>query len=299
MRRRPAFTLLELLVTLAIIALLASLIFVALRGIRLAGTRTETSVSLRALAFAVTSYSTEHRQTLLPGSITAPEAERLRLIPRDPFGRTLQDSRDAETWVWRLMPYLDGDSSVVFSDYRSKAFSARITSALSSGIYGPGSGDGQEIQPSIMPAIGMNTTYVGGNDLHGPAALRAANPWSGTVAKIAATRDSEINKPSELVVFAPSRRHDRFELNGLVLGSPEIRPPRIIFAGGAVSGQWDVEGDSAEPVSGAFSGADGVPFVRWGRVDLPTARFDASVVSVELARLGSDMRLWLPSGAPD
>ena len=66
-RRRSAFTLLELLVTLGIISILTGLVVVSMKGVRRSAIRTQSLSALRAMIQAYNAYSTDHRGSLLPG----------------------------------------------------------------------------------------------------------------------------------------------------------------------------------------------------------------------------------------
>ena len=123
--QRRAFTLLEMLVALGLVFLLASLIIVALGGVRAAANRADTISSLRQMMQAYNNYLADNNQRLMPGNIDAAMVQQLGLEPRLPSGQPLVPG-DAGSYVWRLSPYLDNNWETLFTDYRSSELIARL-----------------------------------------------------------------------------------------------------------------------------------------------------------------------------
>ena len=117
---RRAFTLLELLVVVAIIAVLVGVLAFSLRGVRAAATRTESLSALRQMVMGYSSYTLDHGGQLLPGYIgadlfnTGEPFEDLRVSFFS--GGTITDAQEKQSYVWRLAPYLDGAWKTFFED---------------------------------------------------------------------------------------------------------------------------------------------------------------------------------------
>jgi len=67
--RNKAFTLMELLVVVAIIGLLVGVVVVSMQAVRASATRSESLGALRQMALAYGQYTDEHRGRLMPGYI--------------------------------------------------------------------------------------------------------------------------------------------------------------------------------------------------------------------------------------
>ncbi|MHC4766777.1 MAG: type IV pilin protein, partial [Planctomycetota bacterium] len=65
--RNKAFTLMELMVVVAIIALLVGIVIVSMRGVRASATRSESLGALRQMALAHGQYTDDHRGRFMPG----------------------------------------------------------------------------------------------------------------------------------------------------------------------------------------------------------------------------------------
>src|SRR5690606_23471464 len=114
-RHRAAFTLVELLVAVAIIALLVSVVVVAARHVGNASERVDSLASLRGMGTAFASYSADHRGRFIPGYIDDDVQNELGISVTLPNDVVLAPEASA-SWVWRLSPYVDNDWIVFFSD---------------------------------------------------------------------------------------------------------------------------------------------------------------------------------------
>jgi hypothetical protein len=312
--RPRGFTLLELLVTIGVIFLLASLIIVALGGVRAAANRADTTAALRQMVFAHSAYSSDNRQRLMPGNVDAEMYTRLGLQAKRPGGDG-HDPEDAGLYVWRLAIYLDNEWQTMFRDYRNKELNAKLAVEFENGIYGAGSaadaGGGDKMGISNIPSFGMNSVFVGGDNVHGGDDLTDLNPWDNPAGKIAATRTSEIKNPARLIVFAPSvypdggMPPDPFPnpppVTDVEFGSPELRPPMLGWERDGndvlqpLELQWTIQGrDDIQVTPGQFDAGGGVPIARWGTTEVPAAHFDGSVLTTELLDLQTDFQKWSP-----
>jgi len=330
-RARRGFTLMELILTVGIIALLASLVIVALGGVRAAGNRAQSSNALRQMAFAYTGYSTEHRQTLMPGFATGPRLKSLGINPRLPGGSFLDPAlspssvanpptvSDASSYVWRLAPYLSGDWEAMFVDYRSRELIGRLNAEITGErdpageeAYGPATALGADIGASRVPAYGLNSVFLGGDDYHGGSDVTDRNPWDNPGNAIAATRFSQVRNPTRVTLFAPVvswGEQDAKPANDLLpnapvsdifFGYPELRPPMLSWTPGTSGAmqpqmlQWRLRGDGMIEAQGDFARGGGWPIVRSGQDEVPVAHLDGSVTTETLLNLSKDLRLWSP-----
>jgi prepilin-type N-terminal cleavage/methylation domain-containing protein len=282
--RRRAFTLLELLVTIGIIALLASLVIVALGGVSDGANRAESTNALRTMMAGYTAYTTDHKQRLLPGYVSTGTLADLGIEARYKDG-TIADPENTKSYVWRLAPYVDHNWQTMFVDYHSRE-------ALSSVTSGP---ELDYARIAEEPSFGINSLFVGGDDVHGPV---QKNPWypANPNDVLAATRQSEVKNPSRLIVFAPSTFSD--PTTDVDPGRAFVLPPYTNLDDADPDPQeWTWVGPSQWTLSWqggeAIIDGDGVPIARWGAL-MPAAHLDGSVSTREIGAYADDMRLWSP-----
>ncbi|MCH8152878.1 MAG: prepilin-type N-terminal cleavage/methylation domain-containing protein [Planctomycetes bacterium] len=312
-RRHRAFSLLELLVSIAIIMVLVGLLLVALRPVKAAATRTDSMNALKQMALAYSQYSDEHRKRLMPGYI----GEDLfglgqpfeNLIVKLPTGEVL-DHEDAQSYVWRLAPYVDHAWETFFTDTRDQGLLSDLEAEFSDGVYGPGTADPDEIGISERPAYGLNSIFVGGDSVHGGTYVTDRHPWNtlGNDA-IAATRFSEVKNPSRLILFAPtalantnySPPGDPNVYEDPELGFCELRPPYLVLDDPSPSGEWidaqwivGVGGLVEQTGTGEYDSGAGLPIARNGKNLMPVAHLDGSAVVEQISNISRDMRRWNP-----
>ncbi len=220
------------------------------------------------------------------------------VVPAPDGTPTNLDDLDAQSYVWRLSPYLDDAWDTLFTDLNDKGQLSRVQAEFDNGIFGPSGNGSIPGGISERPAYGLNSIFVGGDSRHGGAYATARNPWTPTAGEvIAATRTSEVKNPSRLVLFAPTVLVDET----IVLGFCELRPPfveldsvgsELIWRGA----QWIVgEGGRIELGSAAETGAGmGLPVDRTSTGALPVGHLDGSSGTVGLPELATDMGRWDP-----
>jgi type II secretory pathway pseudopilin PulG len=317
---RPAFSLTELVFAIGLIAILVAILVPALLGIRAAGDRSATQAGLRQMAQAYTSYASDHDGALMPGYVL--DSARVPLRARDANGRDISGTEDAAPYVWRLAEYLD-DWRVTTTGY-GEGLGARLTTEVEDGVVGGATAGPDQLGLARVPAIGMNTVWVGGDDRHftvpgaaGPDVPGNRDPWTNRFDTQAVTSVSGVRNTSRLVVFAPTRRWNdeawgpgqaASAAAGERLGAPALMPPRFPDADGDLQsdgGAWDaarIGGDFESVVqqpndAGSWDpDADaGVPVFRSARDEvLPVVHFDGSFSSVPLLELRNDPRYWNP-----
>lgn len=273
---RGAFTLVELLVVVAVVSLLLSTLFVAFRAARGSAARAGTIGTLRQIAAAHASYSADHRQRLLPGYLNPHLQVSMGFSTKLPDG-TVVSPGAAATYVWRLAPYADNDWRT-FHHGADAATLARLGAEFEAG-------DLNEI--GFEPRIGLNTIFIGGDsDAGGPASEHS--PWNDSGnPTVAATRASDLRNPAELVLFAPTFRADAPGSPDPQRGWHELRAPYLTLR------QWEL-GPDGVVASKDLQGYAGLPAVRRGETALPAAFADGSAQTVDVASLSEDLRRWSP-----
>ena len=170
-----AFTLVELLVTVAIIGLLAGLGIPALNSALQAGKKAKEVSSIKSLITAYNTYSADNNNTLMKSYDKNGSAND---INGNPIGG--EDSHEAHRWPWRLAPYFN------YGFYNTTHVNDIETYIKSQG------GLSQTYLVSVIPSFGLNL-YCGGNDYEG----RAQHPI--------ATNINQVQKPSQFITFVSSR----------------------------------------------------------------------------------------------
>lgn len=171
-----AFTLVELLVSIAIIGLLAAIGLPALNNAFQAGKKAKEIGALKGLIVAYNTYSADNGGQLL-------KSYDINGTANDINGNQIggEDSHEAHRWPWRLAPYFNYDF-----------YSSSHVNDIESYIKSQG-GLTQTYLVSVIPSFGLSL-YCGGNDYEG----------SKTKA-IIATHINQVVKPSQFITFVSSR----------------------------------------------------------------------------------------------
>lgn len=208
MKKRTAFTLLELLVAIAIIGVLAAFIVSALSRVRRSGALVREVSAGRQMGAAYVAAAGDQNGQLMVGYSSSGKAvdDRGQVIGNPTNGR----------YPWRLAPYLQyklqGSMLVNEQEY--------ICKLKDHGDF--------VYRASLFPSFGINATYVGGNERMGlipsPAMLRAFGPF-------VASRLQQVREPSRLILFASARStgqdpHTGAQSNNVQAGFHIIAPPR-------------------------------------------------------------------------
>ncbi|MDG2054312.1 MAG: type II secretion system protein [Phycisphaerales bacterium] len=310
-----AFTIIETLVVLGIIAILASITIVAISGASETATQARSTDALRQMASGYTQSSSDNNGELMPGysapSDYANAADMPIELEAKVDGRQI-NPEDAASYVWRLAPYMGGGYKTFMADYRDSAVLDLMDAEVANNVYGSGSASASEIGVGLRPSFGLNSIALGGDSRHGGLAKRY-HPWGSRYAseRLAATRLSEVVQPSRMILFASS--HDPDANLGAVPGTKwgymELRPPGAgDFERSTVDGddapanpwefdQWwfDENGQIVDSGSGNL-GTAGIPVSRGKKQGLPLVHLDGAT-SVELVgTIAHDPWSWMPFG---
>ena len=315
-RRTKAFTLIELIVVIAIIMVLVGLLAVSLRGMTASAGRTESLNAVRQLALAYNHYTLDNRGQLMPGYLKASELAQLQITAKLPDGTDLADPSYCDTeicaassYVWRLAPYLDNALETIFTDMTDAGAVSQFHSEFDTGTYGP-SGESMFVGGiSERPSYGMNCIFVGGDSRHGGAYATDRNPWTpapGLEGEIlAATRLSQVKNPARLILFAPTAMAEPADQTQVyqdsAVGFCELRPPYLEDGMEFGSAMWTLPqwmvgaaGRIEKTAVGEYDDGAGLPIVRYGDVQIPVAHLDGSATVNSITELSRDMRRWNP-----
>jgi prepilin-type N-terminal cleavage/methylation domain-containing protein len=308
--RNRAFTLMELLVVVAIIGLLVGVVVVSMQAVRASATRSESLGALRQMALAYGQYTDAHRGRLMPGYLDESVLTQLNIRAELENGTRLDQAYcaggmcDAGSYVWRLAPYLDNAWLTFFTDSAAGTQSVFVAEYgdPNNPIYGPSGASAYIGGISERPSYGLNSIFVGGDSFHGGAGVTDRNPWTGSQDKVAATRLSEVKNPSRLILFGPAAlagTGDTYE--NPEVGFCELRPPYLVLNDpGDPSAPWEEPqwkvgvGGLVEQTGGQYNDGAGLPIARTGKDLLPIAHLDGSTVVIETSKLSRDMRFWSP-----
>lgn len=270
---RPAFTLVELLVVLAIIALLIGILVPAIGSARRVARQTVDMSNMRQMLLGYRVYQAEHGGWLMWGYPPA-YVDGQPLSVKLPSGHKLPGSRNAlpvMRYPIRLAPYEQGVWELLYSHTDSPE--------------PPTSDDSIEdaytkaYKLSTNPSFGLNTVFVGGDLGHeGFVSPPRFRPNTGSHV---AFRDVEIERPGSMIVFAESKLRGG-GMNSGDEGLHRVTPP---LANGR---QWQARDEGFEIVN--TGGVIGLPEGRYGAQTI-TGFFDGHVDRLSADEL-DDMRLW-------
>lgn len=255
--RPRAFTLVELLVVIGIIAVLTGMLLPALAGARRSAGKVSASSNLRQLLTGYLQYSNDNKGSLLLG-YPPPTVNGVPVTAELPGG-AVAGPPTSQRYPWRLIRYV-GDVWPI--------------------VYYYGEVPDGDYRKGLHAGFGLNSVFLGG---HAGGFFQGYVGDRPNLNSHVIFKSSEVKRPSEQIVFTESRRKGEGELDGFFY----VLPPRGNAPG--AGGRWWTVGDGgiAEPQTGV---AGGLPMGRYDKT-VVTGFFDGHVEPMSLAQL-EDMRLW-------
>ncbi len=274
--RRKAFSLIELLVAIAVIALLIGLLLPALTSARGTARQSAGLAALRQMMLGYTVYQSDHRGQVLWG-YTPTNIGGVPVTVGSATGHTF-GLPVADRYPWRLAPYVDDLWQVL----HSHAALPPVPTANDT----PSAALLKAYTLSLTPTYGINSAYVGGHN--GPLAgfvSDAAGHYQPNRGKHVVFHQDEPRQPAQLIVFAEAQAR-------LGEATPFTDQPQaglhFITAPFAKGPNWRVAAGSIENLRP--SSIAGLPIGRFTRV-ASTAFFDGHAAALTPDQL-ADMRLW-------
>jgi len=205
MRRAYGFTMIELLVAIAVVALLTGILLPSLSKARQAAKATEATVAARSLMQAYAMYADANKGYVLPGHLDATQ-------PRgvvDEFGNEISPPV-SQRWTYRLAPFFEhGWAGTTHIGNRQET--------INNGQQIRSQPNGQFLwsyEISIFPSFGLSWRYVGG-DYRRPDRIAQRHH---------VTRIDDAMTPSNLLVLGSAR----FNVSATrVDGYIEVSPPPL------------------------------------------------------------------------
>ncbi|MCH8165559.1 MAG: type II secretion system protein [Planctomycetes bacterium] len=218
-----AFTLIETLVVIGVIALLLGLLLPTLQAVKKSGERTVEMSAARQLMVAYNAYANVHNGAVLPGYWQQMEAW-------DASGDPIEWPPSAR-YPWRLAPYLDYNFRGMYTNENEELLER--LEYEEPGLY--------QYAVSLFPSLGLNTTWIGGDQNEG-GFLPPESQFHQTFGRFYITKLSEARRPQWLIVFASARGIDTFQTlgGGILEGNFYIRSPYF------TSYRWSDEFDAGD-----------------------------------------------------
>lgn len=207
---RGGFTIVELLVVIAVIAVLAGLLLPAVQKARLAADRTDEMSSARQLMLAWDAYAVQYKESVLPGYKLGLRAF---TADGDEVGE-VANTIAAARYPWRLAPFLDYDFRTLYRGINARALEGMQQQDPESYVY----------VVSVSPSLGLNTTWVGGDQNE----LGFNAPALSNFGKFYVQKLGDIRKAGDLMVFASAKGADPAEPESDPYeGFFRVRSPRL------------------------------------------------------------------------
>jgi len=267
---RRAFTLMELIVVMGILALLMALLLPALGSARGQADKTQELNNLRQIGAAWALYSTYSNEQLMPGFIAPEVQEKWDVSYSLRYDGTAIAPNDAAPYPLRLLPYMD-DHHALFIEYRNEVVNTNPVMRVS--------------EIAHEPAFGCNALYLGGwYESVDPGTGRARARFEA--ARVIARSIAQIDRSEEIIVFASSaeraggQTYDR--VPETAAGAAFVFPPIV-----AQTSQWDGSSGAIAILADTFA-----PIMRYTN-QAAVVHADGHTSS-EGPQALSDQRRWIP-----
>ncbi|MGH7214123.1 MAG: type II secretion system protein [Tepidisphaeraceae bacterium] len=258
--RRSAFTLVELLAVVGIIALLIAILLPVLSKARQAAASVKASSDLRQLLTGYLQYSIDNKGALLLGY--PPLTVNGVPVVAELTDGTLVGPPTSQRYPWRLIRHVSNVWPI---------------------MYYYGSVPDDDYVKGLSTGFGLNDVFLGGHD--GPF-FRGFNGDRPNTGKHVAFKASEIRRSSRQIVFTEAKRTIAGEHDGAFY----VQPPRGNAPG--PDDRWWVASPDGKTAIAKTSVFGGLPNGRFGNGTL-VGFFDGHTEALTPREL-EDMRLWCP-----
>lgn len=276
--RHRAFTLVEMLMVIGVIAILCGLILAGLGGAMRTAAKTRELNNLRQLFHGWTMYSSHYSEYFPPAHLDVETQQAWNVTYRDHAGNTLAPEL-CEGYGWRLAGYLDYEFEPMLSAVSDKPIIGNQDPAAIASL---------RTLVAQRPSFGLNSYFVGGwweTTPGNPPQMRYDDlPFPNLIART----QGSIARPSEQIVFISSARRTpgvwrNIQSDDELPGSPYADAPRLPTG---IAWQEALGDSGAVQVVGNRS----VPLARYNRV-AATCTADGGTQGYSIREL-LDMRRW-------
>lgn len=207
----PAFTIIELLIVIAIIMLLMGMLMSGVNAVKQGARRTAELAAARQIMTAHINYSVAHSDAVLPGYYSDLDAFNKE-------GQVVTFPASAR-YPYRLGPFYQYSfQGLYLNEHGDRLEQIEYT-------------DDAEYIVSLYPSLGLNSTFIGGDE-----DFLGTQFGAQVYGKFWVTRTSEVRKPDTLMAFASARAMDQLSDGaGVIEGYFRITPPRLTESAGM---QW-------------------------------------------------------------
>ena len=258
---RPAFTLVELLVVIGIIAVLIGILLPALAAARKSGLQAKALSNIRTLATGYTQYHIDNRGSL-PWGYPPATVNGWAVKAELPNGVAI-GFPEASRYPWRIVQYVGEIWAILYSHKGPISNNEAAANAYTISLY---------------PTFGINAYYVGGH-----TGFQGFDPLTGrpNLGGPAISKITQARNPSHLIVFA--------DATGAGIPGSSVDDGWFVVTPPRKNGvQWTVQKGQCVPVTAGVS--MGLPQGRYGH-GAACAFLDGHVESLRPDQL-TDMTYW-------
>jgi len=294
---RRGFTLVEMLITLAIIALLMGLLLTGLRAARDSARETRQMSNLRQLFVPWHAYSVSNNEQVLPGFLESGVQQAWKVKFRNSSGQEVAPAL-AQTYAWRLAGFMDYsiELTISYMDSGNASFNESLFEPGARAFTMPAPLATVESLPgsavALQPEFGYNAYYMGGwyEMIGGSPTMRfidAKNPTTNAPITPVARSIAAITRPENIITFCGSTfsgAGDFKDAEPTASGSAWVVPPWL-----GASKIWEIGGGGIDDFAVTVLVPQAVPLRRFNMIPYATA--DGSQRTGTFSEL-RNMRMW-------